>query len=40
MIFLIEQGEDANEPGGFHIGNITFAESRQLQMGPGFSLKF
>ncbi|XP_049545560.1 serine/threonine-protein kinase PITSLRE [Anopheles darlingi] len=26
--------------GGFHLGGVTYAESRQLAMGPGFSLKF
>ncbi|XP_058064491.1 cyclin-dependent kinase 11B [Anopheles bellator] len=29
-----------NAIGGFHLGGATYAESRQLAMGPGFSLKF
>uniref|UniRef100_A0A336LT46 cyclin-dependent kinase n=1 Tax=Culicoides sonorensis TaxID=179676 RepID=A0A336LT46_CULSO len=33
-------GDDVNEPAGFHLSGVTYAESRQFQMGPGFSLKF
>lgn len=40
LLFFSLQGEDANEPAGFHLSGVSFAESRQFQMGPGFSLKF
>ncbi|XP_058119405.1 serine/threonine-protein kinase PITSLRE [Anopheles ziemanni] len=34
-------GDDAvTDNAGFHLGGPTYAESRQLAMGPGFSLKF
>uniref|UniRef100_A0A182PHB1 cyclin-dependent kinase n=1 Tax=Anopheles epiroticus TaxID=199890 RepID=A0A182PHB1_9DIPT len=34
-------GDDAvPDNAGFHLGGTTYAESRQLAMGPGFSLKF
>ncbi|XP_053680112.1 serine/threonine-protein kinase PITSLRE [Anopheles nili] len=34
-------GDDAvPDNAGFHLGGATYAESRQLAMGPGFSLKF
>ncbi|XP_052901451.1 serine/threonine-protein kinase PITSLRE [Anopheles moucheti] len=34
-------GDDAvPDNAGFHLGGTTYAEARQLAMGPGFSLKF
>ncbi|GAB0091059.1 Serine/threonine-protein kinase PITSLRE [Sergentomyia squamirostris] len=34
-------GDDgADNPSGFHLGGMSLLESRQMAMGPGFSLKF